>query len=140
MQRIVKRLFSVQKNSNSVVNVVLVEGVRIPFTLAGTTYKDLLAVDLGRLAIKGLIDKTALDPKLVIRILLLSHSLLSFSSSLTISSYSPSLLLLFLLFLLLSLLLLSLSPPLLLFFSILIVIIIIIIGWLYLLWYCYSRN
>lgn len=45
--------------------VVVVDGCRIPFTLAGTAYKDLLAVDLGRLALKGLLTKTAIDPKLV---------------------------------------------------------------------------
>lgn len=38
---------------------------RIPFTLGGSVYKDYLAVDLGRLVLKGLITKTALDPALV---------------------------------------------------------------------------
>jgi hypothetical protein len=46
-------------------NVVLVDGCRIPFTLAGTHYKDYMAVDLGRFALKGIINKTAIDPKLV---------------------------------------------------------------------------
>eukprot|EP00968_Pinguiococcus_pyrenoidosus_P026181 scaffold7059_cov250-Pinguiococcus_pyrenoidosus.AAC.9 len=46
-------------------NVVLVEGVRIPFALANTVYKDMMAVDLGRLALKGLLTKTALDPALI---------------------------------------------------------------------------
>lgn len=32
---------------------------------AGTAYKELLAVDLARLAMKGLLDKTALDPSLI---------------------------------------------------------------------------
>lgn len=41
---------------------VLVEGVRIPFVLANTTYKDHMAVDLGKLALKGLLTRTALDP------------------------------------------------------------------------------
>ena len=43
-------------------NVVLVDGVRIPFTMAGSVYGDYLAVDLGRMALKGLLTKTALDP------------------------------------------------------------------------------
>lgn len=38
---------------------------RIPFTLGGTAYSKYLAVDLARFALKGLIDKTALDPKTV---------------------------------------------------------------------------
>jgi len=33
-------------------DVVFVDGARIPFSLANTIYKDLLAVDLGRLALK----------------------------------------------------------------------------------------
>lgn len=33
--------------------------------MGGTTYKDYLAVDLGRFAIKGLLTKTALDPALI---------------------------------------------------------------------------
>lgn len=60
MQRVIARSFSNGKR-----NVVLVDGCRIPFTLAGTAYKDLMAVDLGRLAIKGLLTKTAIDPNLV---------------------------------------------------------------------------
>ena len=43
-------------------NVVLVDGVRIPFTMAGSVYGDLIAVDLARLALKGLLVKTAIDP------------------------------------------------------------------------------
>lgn len=46
-------------------NVVLVDGVRIPFAMAGTMYKDYLAVDLARFAMKGILDKTALDPSLI---------------------------------------------------------------------------
>lgn len=46
-------------------NVVLVEGVRIPFTMGGTVYGDYLAVDLARMALKGLMAKTALDPELI---------------------------------------------------------------------------
>ena len=60
-----QRLFSRSFSSINQKSVVLIDGVRIPFTLAGTTYKDLLAVDLGRLAIKGLIDKTGINSQLV---------------------------------------------------------------------------
>ncbi|CAM9537764.1 unnamed protein product, partial [Hapterophycus canaliculatus] len=31
---------------------VFVDGARIPFVMSGTTYKDLLAVDLGKLALR----------------------------------------------------------------------------------------
>jgi acetyl-CoA acyltransferase len=38
---------------------------RIPFTTGGSVYSEYLAVDLARLALKGLLVKTALDPKLI---------------------------------------------------------------------------
>lgn len=34
-------------------NIVLVDAVRTPFVLSGTVYKDLMAVDLQRHALKG---------------------------------------------------------------------------------------
>lgn len=45
--------------------VVVVDGVRLPFALTSTIYQDELAVDLQRLAIKGLLTKTALDKNAV---------------------------------------------------------------------------
>ena len=42
--------------------VVVVDGARIPFAMAGTKYKDQMAVDLMRLALRGLLTKTALPP------------------------------------------------------------------------------
>lgn len=41
-------------------NVVLVEGVRTPFLLSGTTYSDLMPHDLARAALQGLLQKTSL--------------------------------------------------------------------------------
>lgn len=41
---------------------VLIDGTRVPFLLSGTNYQDLLAVDLARAAIHGLVVKTAFDP------------------------------------------------------------------------------
>lgn len=46
-------------------NVVLVDGGRIPFTLGGTAYNKYLAVDLQRMALTGLLHKTALDPAII---------------------------------------------------------------------------
>jgi len=43
--------------------VVLVDGARIPFALSSTIYNDYMGVDLQKLAYKGLVDKTAVDPK-----------------------------------------------------------------------------
>lgn len=43
-------------------NVVLVDGVRIPFAVSQTTYDDLRAYDLSRTALHGLLTQTALDP------------------------------------------------------------------------------
>ena len=41
-------------------NVVVVDGVRLPFATTSTIYEDQLAVDLQRLAYQGLVTKTAL--------------------------------------------------------------------------------
>jgi acetyl-CoA acyltransferase len=46
-------------------NIVVVDGVRMPFAMQSTKYNDYLAVDLSRLAMKGLLTKTALDPSLI---------------------------------------------------------------------------
>lgn len=42
-------------------DVVFVDGCRTPFHMSGTVYKDLIAQDLGRLALKGLRTRTAID-------------------------------------------------------------------------------
>lgn len=39
-------------------NIVLVDAVRTPFLLSGTTYKDLMANDLQRAALTGLLRRT----------------------------------------------------------------------------------
>lgn len=41
-------------------NIVLVEGVRTPFLLSGTSYADLMPHDLARAALQGLLTKTGL--------------------------------------------------------------------------------
>ncbi|XP_056150522.1 trifunctional enzyme subunit beta, mitochondrial [Lampris incognitus] len=41
-------------------NVVLVEGVRTPFLLSGTTYNDLMPHDLARASLQGLLNKTGI--------------------------------------------------------------------------------
>ncbi len=43
-------------------NVVFIDGCRTPFLRSGTNYMDLMAYELGRHAIKGLLLKTGLDP------------------------------------------------------------------------------
>nr|XP_057913550.1 trifunctional enzyme subunit beta, mitochondrial [Doryrhamphus excisus] len=42
-------------------NIVLVEGVRTPFLLSGTTYADLMPHDLARAALQGLLHKTGIS-------------------------------------------------------------------------------
>jgi len=37
---------------------VLVDGCRIPFLRSGSSYRDLTSYDLGRLALKALLDRT----------------------------------------------------------------------------------
>ncbi len=45
--------------------VVVIDGCRTPFLRSGTDFRDLTAYDLGRMAIAGLLHRTALDPELV---------------------------------------------------------------------------
>ena len=46
-------------------NVVIVDGVRIPFALSQTIYQDQMAVDLAKMSLSGLMNKTGLDASLV---------------------------------------------------------------------------
>ncbi len=55
-----KCLFTTQSSQP---NVVIVDGVRLPFAMTSTIYEDEMAVDLQRLAFKGLVDKAAIDRK-----------------------------------------------------------------------------
>ncbi len=50
--------------------IVLVDGCRIPFQKPGTSYRSYRAHDLARFAIRGLLDRTGLDPALVDRVVL----------------------------------------------------------------------
>lgn len=43
-------------------DVLFIDGVRTPFQLSFTGYKKLMAVELARSAVTGLIAKTAVDP------------------------------------------------------------------------------
>ncbi|RLV63468.1 hypothetical protein DV515_00018241, partial [Chloebia gouldiae] len=46
-------------------NVVVVEGVRIPFLQSGTTYADLMPHDLARAALQGLLTRTSVPRDVV---------------------------------------------------------------------------
>ncbi|HWB63270.1 MAG TPA: thiolase family protein [Chitinophagales bacterium] len=43
--------------------IVVIEGCRTPFLRSGTDYMDLMSYQLGQFAIKGLLNKTGIDPK-----------------------------------------------------------------------------
>jgi len=49
---------------------VLVDGCRIPFQRSGTGYEDLMAYDMGRMALKGLLTRTQFDPADLDRVIL----------------------------------------------------------------------
>ncbi|KAL7550474.1 hypothetical protein ACHAWF_013696 [Thalassiosira exigua] len=55
------RFSTAGQTSNPSKNVVVVDGVRLPFAMTSTIYEDQMAVDLQRLAFQGLITKTALN-------------------------------------------------------------------------------
>lgn len=50
-----------QFNSTSPYEAVITDGARIPFQRSGTGYKKLMAYDLGRMAIEGLIGRSAIN-------------------------------------------------------------------------------
>lgn len=58
------------KEQNHKNTAVLVDGGRIPFQRSGTAYKDLMAYDLGRMAIEGLIARSELDPSTLDRVIM----------------------------------------------------------------------
>ena len=53
-------LFMLEKNK-----IVFVDGCRTPFLRSGTEYLNLMSYELGQFAIKGLLQKTGLDPNFV---------------------------------------------------------------------------
>ncbi len=55
---------------NSSFTPVLVDGCRIPFLKSGTDYNDLMAYDLGRMAIQGLLARNNVDPKTIDRVIM----------------------------------------------------------------------
>jgi len=50
--------------------VVLVEGCRTPFLKSGGAYMDLMSYQLGKYAIKGLLNKTQIEPNMVDRVIM----------------------------------------------------------------------
>ncbi len=49
---------------------VLIDGARIPFQRSSTAYKDLMSYDLARYALKGLLNKTQIDPQEVDQVIM----------------------------------------------------------------------
>lgn len=45
--------------------IVIIDGCRTPFLRSGTDYMDTMSYELGQYAIKGLLDKTGIDPNIV---------------------------------------------------------------------------
>lgn len=57
-------------NGSSRRDVVFVDGCRIPFLRSGTSYASLKAYDLGRMALKALLNRTGIDPGGVDRVIM----------------------------------------------------------------------
>jgi len=49
---------------------VLVDGCRIPFQRSGTGYADLMAYDMGRMVLRGLLQRTGLPPEQIDRVVM----------------------------------------------------------------------
>lgn len=58
------------KQSENSFKAVLVDGCRIPFQRSGTHYNDLMAYDLGRMAIEGLLARNPVDPAAIDRVIM----------------------------------------------------------------------
>lgn len=50
--------------------VVVIDGTRTPFLRSGTDYMELMSYELAKFAIKGLLDKTGIDPAYVDRVVM----------------------------------------------------------------------
>lgn len=59
-----------KNNPDHSFTAVLVDGARIPFQRSGTNYNDLMAYDLGRMAIEGLLARNAVDPASIDRVIM----------------------------------------------------------------------
>ena len=59
-----------QTQSSSSPTAVLVDGARIPFQRSGTGYKDLMAYDLGRLAIEGVLARSSVNGDMLDRVIM----------------------------------------------------------------------
>lgn len=59
-----------QSQNTSTREAVIVDGGRIPFQRSGTAYKDLMAYDLGRLAIEGLVGRSNIDSSDIDRVIM----------------------------------------------------------------------
>ncbi|MDR8390673.1 acetyl-CoA C-acyltransferase [Aliifodinibius sp. S!AR15-10] len=57
-------------DSNAKNNAVIVDGGRIPFQRSGTGYKKLMAYDLGRMAIEGLMARSGISPSQLDRVIM----------------------------------------------------------------------
>ena len=61
---VASRTFSTSRPADQK-NLVLVDGVRTPFLMSGTDYKNLMPHDLQRYALTGLVNKTGIDRDIV---------------------------------------------------------------------------
>ena len=57
-------------NSKYPFNAVIIDGARIPFLRSGTHYNNLMAYDLGRMAVAGLIQRNPVDPADINRVIM----------------------------------------------------------------------
>ncbi|MTI87235.1 MAG: thiolase family protein [Balneolaceae bacterium] len=57
-------------SSTSKTTAVLIDGCRIPFQKSGTNYKHLMAYDLGRMAIEGLLFRNVVSPAAIDRVIM----------------------------------------------------------------------
>ncbi|MEW6282024.1 MAG: acetyl-CoA C-acyltransferase, partial [Candidatus Eremiobacterota bacterium] len=54
-----------KKESNGGGRVAIIDGIRTPFLRAYTDFKDLTPVDLGKFAVRELLERTELNPEVI---------------------------------------------------------------------------
>ena len=59
-----------ERSASSEKTPVFIDGGRLPFQRAGTTYTNLLSYDLGRMALRGLLARTGLDAGVLDRVIM----------------------------------------------------------------------
>lgn len=63
-------IYTFMSTAHDMRTAVLVDGCRLPFQRSGTGYEDLMAYDMGRMALRGLLSRTGVAPETIDRVVM----------------------------------------------------------------------